>query len=457
MDCTTERRENLIDKLTEEFGEMLREWAQQAANSDPRALEGMEGQVRAGLQSLGQKALQGLVDLVGTGKSDESILCAECGEPMEFVRYQGKWLQTMLGTIRPERAYFHCGRCHKGFVPLDRQLGLGANSLSPGLEEALCLLSVHMSFEEAADLLARLALVKSDDNTVQRVALQVGTELLERQEALMEEVWQQSEPPSMVADEAPQRLYISVDGTTVHLEEGWKEVKVAAIYETESVSRPDGSDEIRAVNITYVVSFEKAEIFARHVYIEAVRRGLYDAEKVIILGDGAEWIWNHIASFCDAEVSVEIVDFYHASEHVWTAGQALYGEGTPQTEEWVNQRLKELLEESPDAMLSRFWSAAAQASSKAKEALTKEINYFNKHKHRMRYAELRAKGYHIGSGVVESACKRIIGGRLKQSGMIWSRQGARAIAQLRATVLSNRWDEFWACREPPARTYRRAA
>ncbi len=334
-------------------------------------------------------------------------------------------------------------------------MGLGVDSLSEGLEEALCLLSAHMPFEEAVDKLERLLLVEVDDNTIQRAVLRVGSELLVRQERDVERAWQQAEPPTMEAHEPPERLYISVDGTKAHLQEGWKEVKVATIYETETKSQPDGRADIRAVHVTYVVSFEDASTFARHVYVEAARRGLHHAKEVIVLGDGAEWIWKHIATFCDD--LLEVVDFYHASEHVWAAGQILYGEGTPGAEEWVNQRLDELLEQGPETMLASFWRAAAKVSSEARSTLIKEINYFTKRKQQMRYPELRAAGYHTGSGCVESACKRIIGGRLKQSGMIWSREGAEAMAQLRATILSNRWDELWASYERSTWISRRAA
>jgi hypothetical protein len=250
-------------------------------------------------------------------------------------------------------------------------------------------------------------------------------------------------------------LYVAVDGTTAHLQAGWKEVKVAAIYETEPESQPDGTINIRAVRITYVVSFEDAETFARHVYLEAARRGLHQAQEVVVLGDGAEWIWNRIARFCDRPI--EIVDFYHGTEHVWNAGQALYGEGTEETEEWVSQRLGELLEQGPDALLTSLHTASMQASATVRSILRREINYFDKHKERMRYPELRAAGYHIGSGSVESACKRIISARLKQAGMIWTREGAEAVAQLRATILSNRWDARWAAYNRTTRTFQQAA
>jgi transposase-like protein len=455
MDHTTERMGKVVEELTRQFGERLRGWMEEIRDTDAMTLDKLEDAVRGGMQSLGKEALQGLVEMVGTGKSTEPLGCPRCGKKMTFVRYQRKWVQTLLGAIRPERAYYHCAECRQGHVPLDHQLGLGSDSLSGELEQALCLLVARMPLEETADTLQRLLRVKVDDNTVQRAALRVGSELAARQERRAEEAWQASKPPEMEAEEAPERLYISVDGTTAHLQEGWKEVKVAAIYETEALPQADGTIGIKAVRITYVVSFEDAQTFARHVYLEAARRGLEQAQEVVVLGDGAEWIWNRIARFCDRPV--EIVDFYHASEHVWNAGQALYGEGTEETERWVTQRLDQLLQQGPEAVIASFKKSLVGTSTAAKAVLARESNYLHKHKRRMQYPTLRTAGYHIGSGSVESACKRIIGARLKQAGMIWTRVGAEAIAQLRATILCNRWDAFWGSYDRSARTSRLAA
>jgi hypothetical protein len=209
------------------------------------------------------------------------------------------------------------------------------------------------------------------------------------------------------------------------------------------------------VNITYVISFEGVEAFARYVYLEAARRGLDEAEEVIVLGDGADWIWNHIADLCDTPV--EILDFYHASKHVEDAAKALYGEDTPETEEWKVQRCAELLEEGPDKMLTSLWQAAGEATAEARKAVVKEIRYFTKRTHLMHYPELRTAGYHIGSGSVESACKRLIGARLKQGGMIWTRDGAQAMAHVRTAVLGNRWDRFWTGYDRAAEAYQLAA
>lgn len=455
MNHTTERAEKVVNEVMGQFGKMLQKWVQDFSQSEIVTLDELEETVRGGLHSVGNKVLQGLVDVVGSGKTADAVPCPRCRESMAFVRYQGKWVQTLLGAIRPERAYFHCAKCEQGHVPLDHQLRLGADGLSGGLEEVLCLLAARMPLEETADTLQRLLMVQVDDNTVQRATLRVGSELAAQQERRAEQAWQAAEPPKMEVEKSPERLYIAVDGTTAHLQEGWKEVKVAAIYETEPLSQPDGTINIRAVRITYVVSFEDAETFARHVYLEAARRGLHHAQEVVVLGDGAEWIWNRIARFCDRPV--EIVDFYHGTEHVWNAGQALYGEGTEETEYWVTQRLEELLEEGPEALLTSLRTASTDASATVKSILRREINYFDKHQQRMQYPKLRAAGYHIGSGSVESACKRIIGARLKQAGMIWTRDGAEAVAQLRATILSNRWDVLWASYNRTTRTFQMAA
>jgi hypothetical protein len=445
----------VIEELVGPFIEMMQGVMEETQEAETITLDTLEQTVRNGLKVLGRQILQALVDARGTGKTEEEVLCPACGEVLSFIRYQGKGVETFLGCIRPERAYFHCGNCGESYVPLDHELNVGPDALSGPLEEAICHLATYMPVQEVSNQLARLVGVSVDDNTVQRASKRVGAALATHQKEEMEAAWQAAEPPAMEGEEPPERLYLSVDGTIVRLREGKREVKVAAIYETEEVTRSDGTKQVCAVDVTYVVSFEEAKTFARYVYIEAARRGLEQAEEVIVLGDGASWIWNHISDLCDEPL--EILDFYHASRHVWTAGEALYGEDTPKSKAWVNERLVELLMGGPDAMLAGFWAASQDASGKARKVLAREIGYFQKHKEKMHYTQLRADGYHIGSGTVESACKRIIGGRLKQAGMIWSREGAEAMAHLRATVLNGRWDDKWAMYDRATRKIRSVA
>lgn len=441
MNCRTECADTLVEEMTEAFRKRMRAWVRAVEEEETEGLEALEQELRGELQTLGRQVLQGLVDLLGTGKTDAPTQCPQCGAKARFERYQGKYVTTLLGTIRPRRAYFSCGDCGSGFAPLDRQLGIGRNGLSPAVEEAICWLASFMPFASAEQFLDQLLRVSVDDNTVQRVVQQVGTERARQQHADVAAVWAQGTPPAMEVHAPPERLYLSVDGVYVHLQEEWHEVKVAALYETEIIPQSDGCDRVRAVDIGYVVSFEEAATFAQAVYVEAARRGLHEADEVIVLGDGAKWIWNHVADFCDAPI--EILDFYHARHHLWTAAHAMYGDEDPRANRWVTAMVDVLFAEGPDTFLHRLWQTTNETCGEAQLVLWKQLNYFANNKHRIHYARLRDHHYHIGSGSVESACKRIISGRLKGAGMTWSFVGARATAHLRATILGENWPAFW--------------
>lgn len=137
---------------------------------------------------------------------------------------------------------------------------------------------------------------------------------------------------------------------------------------------------------------------------------------------------------------VEILDWWHALEHLWAASNGVFGEGSAQAKEWLEARKQELWHGRVEAVLVALQQAA---QSERGEAAAKEIHYFETNKERMRYDQFRARGYPIGSGTAESACKRLVEARLKQSGMCWSKGGGQAVLNLRAALLSNRWEEAW--------------
>lgn len=367
-----------------------------------------------------------------------------------------KRILTLTGEVKLKRAYYYHGRCHSHAVALDQQLGLGASSLSPGLEEAVCLASAHLPFEEAVRLIERLSGVAVSHTTAQQVAEAVGEEIAQAQQAECEAAWAGHLPP--VPRQAPERLYVSVDGIIVCQQDGWHELKVATCYEVErrvpTTEHPEG--ELHAKTPTYLATQAEAREFGKAVWVEAVKRGVDQAREVVMVGDGAAWIWNIAYSQFGAYRLVEIVDWYHAAQHVWEVGNALYGEGSAATKTWVKARLDELWNGHLDTMLAAFDDAATFRPS-AQAVVAEQRAYFETHRQRMRYADFRAQGYQIGSGSVESACKRVVALRLKQAGMRWSAKGAKAIAHLRALVLSHRWDTFWRLRRPPQRHYHRLA
>jgi hypothetical protein len=194
---------------------------------------------------------------------------------------------------------------------------------------------------------------------------------------------------------------------------------------------------------TYVGAIETAECFGPRIYAEAVRRGLTRAEKVIVLGDGAKWIWGIAEEHFPG--ATDIVDLYHAREHLAKVAKLLYGVNTPQSQEWLATRRDELDEGKVEAVMAAM-SGPRPGDSAAQEEVETQIEYFRRNAARMRYAEFRSQGLFVGSGVVEAGCKTIFSQRLKLSGMHWTVRGANAIIALRCHQLSSRWEEFWESR-----------
>lgn len=191
----------------------------------------------------------------------------------------------------------------------------------------------------------------------------------------------------------------------------------------------------------FVGRFDNSATFGWHVWLEACRCGLRQAEEVVYLGDGAGWIrTEHDRHFGRATF---IIDWYHASEHLWDCGKKLFGEGTQQTTEWVDERLSWLEEGHTRRLLDNLRQAAKRYRGDKKKAIKGLYDYIETNEQAMRYDVFRAKGYDIGSGAVEGACKNVVGKRLKQSGMIWTRTGSSSVLALRITWLNDRWEHLW--------------
>jgi hypothetical protein len=174
-----------------------------------------------------------------------------------------------------------------------------------------------------------------------------------------------------------------------------------------------------------------------------VRRGLLRAPQVIVLGDGAPWIWALAEEHFPG--ALQIVDLYHAREHLSTLAKTLYGPSRKATQAWRTARYQELEAGDVKAVVAAMKRARPRDPA-GQEQVRKEIGYFQTNAERMRYAEFRRRGVFVGSGVVEAGCKIIMGRRLKQSGMRWTVRGANAIIALRCCQVSDRWEEFWETR-----------
>ena len=189
-------------------------------------------------------------------------------------------------------------------------------------------------------------------------------------------------------------------------------------------------------------AIESCEEFGRRLYAEAWRRGWARAKTRVVLGDGAEWIWNQAdLHFPEA---IQIVDLYHAREHLWSLAAKLYVNDAPARKRWVMVRKDKLDNGKIERLVASLRSVAASHPDLAEDIFT-EANYFENNKERMRYPKFRKQGLFVGSGVIEAGCKTVLG-RLKRSGMFWTVRGANAIIALRCCQLSGKFEDYWESR-----------
>jgi hypothetical protein len=247
-------------------------------------------------------------------------------------------------------------------------------------------------------------------------------------------------------------LYIAIDGTGVPVVPSetvgrkgkrteiakTREAKLGAVF-TQTKTDGEGFPLRDEDSTTYVGAIETAEEFGPRIYAEAVRRGLNRAEKVVLLGDGAVWIRG--ISEDHFPEAIQIVDLFHALEHLFDLSKLVYGPGKAALC-WSKKQKKELKEGDVKNVIVALKRLKPKNKS-IQEEVTKALGYFETNKNRMKYAEWIKQGLFVGSGVIEAGCKTVIGQRLKQSGMRWTVKGANEIIALRCCQISGRWEEFW--------------
>lgn len=395
------------------------------------SLEALENLVVALMRDMGQGLLQRIVSKQSNGYQGSSIACS-CGGSMRFVGHRGKNIHTTVGWITVKRAYYHCPQCQRSCFPYDQASGLGREALSVGLAKACSLLAVDDSFEQSSGKIKELFGEDVSPKTIERVVHQVGSVVLQQQRADVDRLLNDKNKQIPSCDSPAQRLYIAPDGTTVHETDAWHESKVGCIYwEDEDFRRQQ----------YYVGGFDDSARFGWNLWLAACRCGLREAGEVVYLGDGAAWIRSiHKAHFSKATF---IVDWYHAQEHIWDCAKALFGDGTDAARKWAEYCCGLLWDGWTRKLLRDLQRRRKKHRGRKLKAIKDLYRYIKTNEEQMRYDVFRSKGYDIGSGAVEGACKHVVGKRLKQSGMIWTRSGSSATLALRITWLNNEWNQLW--------------
>jgi hypothetical protein len=383
-------------------------------------------------RQLGQTALQlHLAKQKKLGYEGSSRPCP-CGENQKFVGYRERTVATLLGPVSFQRAYYHCRSCGRSCCPYDQEAKLGDCQVSLNVARAATLLAVNDPFSPSARVLRELTGVRLGERTIQRLTRRVGKVADQQERGLALGMAKWESPPPLAK---PQRLYVAVDGAFIHLQDGWHDVKCVACW---------WADERGHLQQRRLVRRASAEEFKAFVWSLACQCGLETAVEVVLLGDGAAWIWEQMAGVLGAQ-TICITDWYHVSEHLWNCAKALWGEGTPAAKAW-EEALQGLLWEGQVAKvlqcLGRDRTAHRGGKRQAVEGL---ITYLENQGPRLNYAEFRSRGLDIGSGRVEATCKQV-GVRMKRNGMRWSEEGAQTVLSLRSAWLNGQWNEFWSQR-----------
>jgi hypothetical protein len=406
------------------------------------------------MHKVGGVLLEQLLNADHGGPKGPRIAC-ERGHPAAFIDYRTKHVQTILGDVQLRRAYYHCGQCPEdtrhGVVPKDQELEVVGTSFSPGLRRLMARIGAKEAFDTARQDLAELAGVSVPTKAVERVteAVGVAAEAANQAERVLHD------PPSGPSVAPTARLYIAMDGTGVpavpketqgragKAVDGTaktREAKLGCVF-TQLRFDAEGWPVRDPDSTTYVGAIETAEQFGPRLHAEAVRRGLTPATTAIVLGDGAPWIWNRAEEHFPG--AVQIVDLYHAREHLEAVGRLAFGSGSAVATAWVAARRDELDDGDVEVIITEIRKLPAASDPKRQDELRKEAEYFETNKLRMCYKHFRARGFFVGSGVVEAGCKTVVAQRLKQSGMRWTVAGANAVIALRCRLLGNRWEELW--------------
>ena len=302
-----------------------------------------------------------------------------------------------------------------------------------------------MSYEQAAEILQRVGQIGISGSSVWRRVEKWGTKVQAVEARQQVKAYELEEPKPHDPNRSLDKMGVSMDGTMIHIRgEGWKELKVGCVFEIGSRKERDiqTQEEMTvgcARNNTYVAYLGGPEDFGRKIWAEARQRSWMEAEDSQAIGDGAVWIWNLVSEhFYDSH---QLVDWYHATQHLANVADILHGEGTRRSRSWY-RRWREQLYQGRAHNLIRALKRQASLHPDRTNAILQQAGYFQKNTKRMNYLEMRIEGYPIGSGMVESAAKQYKS-RFCGPGMRWSRAGAERLIPIRSAILSKRFDKIW--------------
>ena len=419
-------------------------------------LEAVESALRAALHQAGAAALSQVLQFAAPAADERQLPCP-CGHHARYQEIRSKPLLTIVGPVLLSRPYYLCSQCHVGQFPVDVELDIENTEFSPGVRRMHALVGQQAPFDHGREQMQVLAGLTVTTKSVERIAEAMGSDIAWREQAEIDQALQLDLP---VLTGAPiPVVYVQMDGTGIPVgkketvgrpgkRDGQpahtREVKLGCVF-TQTRWDEKGFALRDPDSTTYTGAIETAEEFGKRIYREALQRGWSRARKKVVIGDGAEWIWNLVAEHFPG--AREIVDLYHARQHLWTVARQLYPQEEVQQKAWRKVHQKRLLDKGKIEKLVSELHSIATTNPQLAEKIRTEAVYFERNAERMRYPRFRRQHLFVGSGVIEAGCKTVVGSRLKQSGMFWTVRGANAILALRCSHLNGRFEDYWEQRQ----------
>jgi hypothetical protein len=442
-------------EITREVDQLLSRIFAERRRSGPLDLEAVENALRTAVHQAGASGLSELLQYPVPAPNQRQLPCP-CGHHAQYRTLRSKPILTVLGVARVARPYYLCAHCRSGQFPADRELDIENTEYSPGVRRMQAMVGQAAPFDHGRQHMEVLAGLKVTAKAVERNAEAIGEDIAVREQQQIQRAVQ-LDLPVMIGEPIP-ILYVQMDGTGVPVVKKetvgrkgktdgqpahTREVKLGCVF-TQKGWDEEGYALRDPDSTTYTGAIENADAFGKRLYLEAWNRGWSRAQKKVVIGDGAEWIWNLADQHFPG--AAQIVDLYHAREHLWELARRLHPNDSTKQKAWMKLHQKHWLDKGKIEKLVASLRSITSTHAEVLDKLRTEADYFARNTARMRYPKFRAQHLFVGSGVIEAGCKTVIGSRLKQSGMFWTLRGANAIIALRCCQLNNRFENYWEVR-----------
>ena len=447
-----------INGIAEQLAEIIEEAIMEEGQTEVQ-IGAVEMAMRESLREIGGKALVHFLENADKEWEGVDVIECKCGGKLKYQRQRVATIWSVFGKVKYERAYYAGCHCGEGGSPLDKQYGIEPGKVTAGLADLVGMSGIDKAFDEGRKWLKSYLLFEVSENTIRAETENLGAIQKQMEAASVKAMQDETELQKRECDQrqAPKLLYGSIDAAKVRIEprnelekalegrETWRDLKIGCWYQGEIVPNREQSTRqkrkvqragtvIRAKGKEYFCDISEADEFGKLLWATGCSVGADRAKVLIFVCDGAVWIWNLVDYYFSN--AVQIVDWYHAEGHLKDVAKEAF-ETPDERQAWLKPVVEDLWQGRVEQVITACQKLSLSSALARKAAL-----YFSNNCERTRYADFRAKGYLIGSGVIESGCKQIVSRRLKVPGAQWNLDGAILTAKARAAWLSGKWQSL---------------